>query len=261
MLVLFVILVLEYFDKTIKNPLRAEKLSGLELISAYPKLVTQTDGINYDFVKNRLMEQAVQKIRSFLEQENMQHKKPVNILIFSTQITDGKSLIQDALSKKLREFGYSVLSANYSLTQYHPKFSFQPDKENKPIEYILNPEAFNKKDIAEIIGEEHKTDQYDFVLIEIPSVTHQAYPPGLIKDTDMGIMVARANRLWTSSDEKSLAGISRFMSYNPFIFLNGVQPDSLEMLLGELPRKRSKLRRILKKIVKLQFFERHSLSK
>ena len=51
------------------------------------------------------------------------------------------------------------------------------------------------------------------------------------------------------------------MKYNPLILLNGAQAESLEILLGELPRKRSRIRRAAKKLVKLQFFERHTLKK
>ena len=51
------------------------------------------------------------------------------------------------------------------------------------------------------------------------------------------------------------------MKYEPLVLLDGTQFDTLEIILGELPRKRSRIRRILKKIVKLQFFERHTLSK
>lgn len=261
MLVLFVILVLEYFDNTIKNPDRAKKLTGLDLLSAYPRIAKKTNGINYDFITNRLMEQAVQKMRSMLETEGIQNKKPINILIFSTQITDGKSLIQDALSAKLKSFGFSVLSANYKLPDYRAKFSFVPTDNEKPIEYTLEPDSFTKASTQEILGEENDTSAYDFVLIEIPSVTHHAYPPGLIKDTDFGILVARANRPWTTADENSLAGIMQFMKFDPVVLLNGAQAEALEVLLGELPRRRSRIRRALKKIVKLQFFERHTLTK
>lgn len=259
MMVLFVILVLEYFDNTIKTPGRAEKLSGLELVSAYPLIPKKAGNLNYDFITNRLMEQAVQKMRSMLEKAELQGKKPIHVLIFSTQITDGKTRVQHALATKLREFGFSVLSANYVLPNYNPKFSFVAEEESKPISYAFDPDNFNKENIQDVLGEENNTSNYDFVLIEIPSVTHHAFPPGLVKDADFGILVARANRPWKTSDENSLNGILQFMKFDPVILLNGVQAESLENLLGELPKKRSWIRRIIKKIVKLQFFERHSL--
>jgi len=261
MLVLFVILVMEYFDNTIKTLARAEKLTGLDLLSAYPRLVKKTRGINYEFIANRLTEQAIQKMQSMLETEGLHTKKPIHILVFSTQITDGKSQIQDALSAKLRTFGFSVLSANYLLPSYKPKFSFSTTKNEKPHIYNLEPESFNKENIQEILGPEINTSAYDFVLIEIPSVTHHAFPPGLVKDADFGVLVTRANRPWTSADKNSLAGVMQFMKFDPVVLLNGAQPEALEVLLGELPRHRSRIRRIIKKVVKLQFFERHSLNK
>ena len=259
MIVLFVILVLEYFDNTIKTPARVEKLCGLDLLSAYPKLTKKTNGINYDFLTNRLIEQAIQKMQSLLETEGLHKKKPIHILIFSTQITEGKSIIQDALSRKLQEFGYSTLSANYLISDYSPKYTFT--SKEKPITYSLEPNSLNKKNIQEILGIEHNTSNYDFILIEIPSVTQHVFPPNLVKDADFGIMVVRANRSWTKADENSLTSIKQFLKFEPLIFLNGGQIESIEALLGELPKKRSKIRRVFKKIVQLQFFEKHTLSK
>ena len=261
MLVLFVILVLEYFDNTIKTPTRAEELTELKLLSAYPKITKKTKGINFDFVSNRLTEQAIQKMRSLLEADGSQNKKPINVLLFSTQITDGKSYIQHALNLKLQEFGYSVLSVNYKLPDYKPKFTYTAPEEYKPIEYNLALDSFNKASVQEVIGEEHNTTNYDFVLIEIPSTTHHAFPPGLAKDADFGIMVVRANRPWTTSDTNSLKAVTQFLKVDPVVLLNGVQAEALEVLLGELPKHRSKIRRVVKKLVKLQIFEKHTLGK
>jgi len=41
--------------------------------------------------------------------------------------------------------------------------------------------------------------------------------------------------------------------------LNGVELYHMESILGEIPKKRSRIRRILKKIIKLQFHERYNL--
>jgi uncharacterized protein involved in exopolysaccharide biosynthesis/LysM repeat protein len=261
MLVLFVILVFEYFDDTIKTPSRAEELTELKLLSAYPKITKKTKGINLDFVSNRLIEQAIQKMRSLLEADGSQNKKPVNVLLFSTQITDGKSYIQHALNLKLQEFGYSVLSVNYHLADYKPKFTFKTPEEFKPAEYNLTLDSFNMPSVQEMIGDEYDTSNYDFVLIEIPSTTHHAFPPGLAKDADFAIMVVRSNRPWTSSDANSLKAVTQFLKIDPVVLLNGAQAEALEVLLGELPKKRSKLRRVIKKLVKLQIFEKHTLGK
>ncbi len=258
MLVLFVILVLEYFDNTIKTPYRAEKLSGLELLSAYPRFTKKTHGIDYEFISNRLIEQAIQKLRSIQEKEGLQKKKPIKIVFFSTQTTDGKSLLQSAINKKLKEYGHTTLSANYILPKYKPTFSYRAPE--KPIEYTIDQDTFNKTNINEIIELDKETPNLDFILIEIPSITHYAFPPNIIKDVDIAIMVVRSNRAWTKADKNSLKGIKQFLKAEPYVLLNGANAESLETLLGELPRKRSKIRRLLKRIIQLQFFERQSLN-
>ncbi|MBN1650446.1 MAG: LysM peptidoglycan-binding domain-containing protein [Bacteroidales bacterium] len=258
MMVLFVILVLEYFDNTIKTPFRAEKLSGLELLTAYPRFTKKTYGVDYEFISNRLIEQAIQKLRSIQEKENLQKKKPVKLLFFSTQSTDGKSFLQSAINKKLNDYGYNTLSANYRLPNYKPAFSYIAPE--KPIEYTIDHDTFNKKNINEIIDLDKESADLDFILIEIPSITHYAFPPSIIKDIDIAIMVVRSNRSWSKADKNSLNGIKQFLKSEPFVLLNGANAESLETILGELPRKRSKMRRLFKRIIQLQFFESESLN-
>jgi len=122
---------------------------------------------------------------------------------------------------------------------------------------------FNVSDITEIFDEEATFDlkSYDYVLLEIPSIIDHPYPPELIKKMDFGISIVRANRTWKAADMNALQSIKEFMNFEPTVLLNGANPEFLQELIGELPRKRSRLRRVLKKAIKLQFFERYQLKK
>ncbi|NOR86521.1 MAG: hypothetical protein GQ527_02815, partial [Bacteroidales bacterium] len=263
-LTLFVILLLEYFDDTIKNPKRAVSLTELKLISAFPKIVKRTKGINYPFIQNRLLEIAILNLRSFLKEINKEHKKgPTLVLIFSTAITDGKSLLQESIANKLRLIDFKTLSINYSISDYNPQYVHSPKEGEHYFTYNIDDSFFNKKNISDLFPSENIPDfkTYDYILLELPSIVTHPYPPELIKQADFGMMVVRANRTWQKADINALSGIKEFMNFEPVVLLNGANPEFLQELIGELPRHRSHIRRILKKMVRLQFFERHQLKK
>jgi hypothetical protein len=99
------------------------------------------------------------------------------------------------------------------------------------------------------------------VVIEMPSIVHYAYPPQMIKSVDHSVMVIRANRTWQKSDKLGLIEISKILKNKPLLLLNGVNPEYMQDFVGEIPKKRSRIRRIIKKIVRLQVFERYQVKK
>jgi len=97
------------------------------------------------------------------------------------------------------------------------------------------------------------TDNPAYVLIEIPALLCYPVPTKLIENADLAILVCRSNREWNEADNGALENIRRLSGNRLRFFLNGADLVEVETLLGELPRKRSWLRRTVKKIVRLQF--------
>ena len=261
-LTLFMILLLEYFDDTIKSPKRAKTLTELELISAYPRLVKRTKGINYQFIQNRLIEIGVLNMRSHLQKlEKENQEGPTLVLFFSTTITDGKSLLQEQMANKLRDIGHKTLSLNYQLQTYQPKFFHKPLESEDYFTYKIDSRFFSYNKLEQLFSDSEAPDfnKYDFILLELPSIISHPYPPDLIRLFDFGINIVRANRTWKPADANALKSIQQFMNFIPTVLLNGANPEFMQELIGELPRKRSRIRRILKKAVRLQFFERQQL--
>ena len=126
---------------------------------------------------------------------------------------------------------------------------------------------FNVNSFEELVNQVNTDNEnfvskdLDYVLLEIPSIINHTYSPELIRDADIAIMVARANRTWQASDIHGLEIFSEFLKEKALVILNGVNPEFLQDLIGELPRKRSRLRRVLKKAIRLQFFERYQIRK
>ena len=81
----------------------------------------------------------------------------------------------------------------------------------------------------------------------------------LVENADVSILVSRSNRLWTESDRAIVKNLSHLAAKKLHFILNGVELDEIEAVLGELPKKRSKLRRKIKDILRLQFYSKNQI--
>jgi uncharacterized protein involved in exopolysaccharide biosynthesis/LysM repeat protein len=118
--------------------------------------------------------------------------------------------------------------------------------------------ARNYKDLLEKYSMAYN-DKPDYVLIELPAFLYYSYPINLVASADLAIMVCRANRVWTGADQGVLDILKNSTSREPVALLNGVELQVVESVLGDLPKKRSKLRRITKNIVRMQFGSKHNV--
>lgn len=264
-LVVFMIIILEYLDETLKFPKRAEKITGLKLISAFPILDKKKKDINYEYISDRAIEIMIQNLRGAQKRLKIEKNgRPIYLTVYSTQRTDGKTLIQERMCNELRRVGYKTLSINYNKDGFVSKYIHNPNEESDYIKYNIDDEYFNKKGLISLVEDQEILDNwlsYDYIVLELPSIIHHPFPPDVVKDIDIGIMIVRANRTWQLADVNSLNSLKEFLKYEPLVLLNGVNPEFLQELIGEIPRKRSRIRRVLKKIVRLQVFERYQLKK
>ena len=97
----------------------------------------------------------------------------------------------------------------------------------------------------------------DFVLIEIPPILSYPYPTELVRTADKALLVCRANHIWSHADKAALDDFMKITNSDPLFLLNGVALQVLESVLGDLPKKRSRFRRIMKKLIRFQFFTRY----
>ncbi|KYC45223.1 MAG: hypothetical protein AMQ74_01909 [Candidatus Methanofastidiosum methylothiophilum] len=101
---------------------------------------------------------------------------------------------------------------------------------------------------------------YKFILLELPGTIYYPYPIELVSQADSALMITRSNRTWKKADTIALFTIVKILKEKPIAFLNGVEIEELENILGELPRRRSRLRRVIRKIFTLQVRDRASIS-
>ncbi len=99
----------------------------------------------------------------------------------------------------------------------------------------------------------------DYVLIELPPILFYPYPVELLSTADVPILVCRSNRVWTDADQGVLDILTKLSIQKTHFILNGVELPVIESVLGDLPKKRSWMRRIVKNIFRFQFFSRNQI--
>ncbi len=122
-------------------------------------------------------------------------------------------------------------------------------------EYTIDDQFLHLQDYRELLHRNNHNLSFipDYVLIEIPSTLYYPYPPALVQSADLPLMVCRSNRVWSTADQGSLDHFTKVASNSPLFILNGVEMDVVESILGQLPKKRNWIRRVLKKIIMLDF--------
>ena len=307
MLVAGSILVMEYFDDTLKNPAKAAKLLNMPVLGVMPKLLLKTGSLNFTFITNRLLEITVQHIELYLRTTSPGNT-PKTLLFFSTQSQEGKTVLAGNLALKLASRGKKVLVLNYkpdtllnaennpdtqkaepaginiSGNRPQQKASFINKmlgyEDNRidsnhpmlasPADYLdkgcyLEYQVFNSLDAvngyAEIIRQNRFTPAFepDYVFIEIPALLYHAYPVHLLSSVDLPVLVCRSNRTWAEADQSALDVLMKLTPHQTHFILNGVKLQVVESVLGELPKNRSLLRRLLKNFFIFQFHSKNHL--
>jgi succinoglycan biosynthesis transport protein ExoP len=308
MIVLVNILMLEYFDASLKKPTKASGILNLPNLSVLPKILLQARKINLPFITNRLLEIIIQNIELYLKVSKSENNTKT-LLFFSTLPKEGKSVIIGNIARKLIKQGKKVLVLNYSPDSLHnievsqtgytdtPPPSSAPTaiiRQKKPSftklllgypdtridfesPFLENPqnylntseyltynfsEQFNSvNNYQDILKQNNYEISYipDFVLIEFPPILFYHCPPDLISNADLPVLVCRSNRAWSEADHGALDILMKLTEKKTHFILNGVEPLVIESVLGDLPRKRSWLRRAIKNFFRFQFFSKNQL--
>jgi len=280
-LLLGIILVMEFFDNTLKNVSVAEeklKIPGMGMLS---KLFITNDKLDLNSIQERLMELCMQNLNHALKTQDSSNKTKV-ITIISAQRDEGKTVIASNIARKLKHAGKSVLVLNHSnnskpeirskqLPLLHRFLGYQDPRkdyshpfladtsdylnESEYLTYELNAGFYNAKSYEGLTLEVAKisNQQPDYVIIELPNILETNYPADLIGTSDMVLLVCRSNRLWSKADENLLNNIKEITHSKLQFIINGVEIEEIEALLGELPKQRSKVRRRIKNILRFQF--------
>jgi len=286
-LTLGIIFVMEYFDDTLRNSIKANKETGLISLGMMPKILLDPNGIDLPFVQKRIIETITQNILQYFGTQKTK-QKPKTIIVFSTQKLEGKTVLAGNIAKTLKQEGKKVLLLNYDKKQEPVKQQQKASILNKILGYpdtridLENPflanvstylndyehycyamdsKFYNAKNYTDILGQDNSLleNTPDFVIIELPALIYNNYPVELITNADLDILVCRSNRVWSDADKIAISNLKEACNSRLNIIVNGVKINEMESILGDLPKSRNKFRKKIKSIFKFQFLTKNQI--
>lgn len=238
----------EFLDASIRTPERAEKLTGLKLLGAYPNLnsTAVTKNVNFDWLHEKAAGLLAQNLRTEARNRGVSLDKPKLALVFSTRSGDGKLLATHVLSNEL-------VSLNYRVLVLGPKKFLEEETPFYDYVHYQNDKRFvNSENLTEIIPMGYDPTLYDYIFLIVDGVLTNPYPISLMEQFPMSICVVGAFRNWNRADGSALQDIEETLGHKPRLLLNGVEPDFMQNVLGDIEKSRSAIRRFFKKLLTLQ---------
>lgn len=264
MLPIALVIAMEFFDKTLKKPEWARRTTELEVIGVLPRLGQKKryrSRVAEAFLEERPIGLMLQNLK--IELAKKEKKRPLRLLILSTREQEGKTLVGYMLTKYLRKFRANVLFFTPGSTQDASDFpaSISPLIGHRDtLYYNLKDDLFEMDSEEQLLadGQEILTDP-EYYITELPGLLTRPYPVELIRKADLILLVARSNRTWVDADRHIMERIATITQSPIRLILNGVDVEYLEESLGELPKRRSWLRRYAKRYLKAGFSSRSKL--
>ena len=247
----------EFLDNTIQTPKRAEDLTNLTLGAALPgRLKSEESKIDYDFVESSLLEQAISSF-SFELKKVDPYKRNYFIIVFSVLPNEGKSWFAEKYIQKLSDVTGETLYLFPQLDNNKPVPNFSSfSSKTTLIPYSLKHnfvETNNWEDLVSGILDDNAIDKFHYTILELPALSQHSFPSELVMKADLNVMVLNSNRLWGNADTHLSNLYLNATMNNTLIMLNNVNADNLESLLGEIPKKRSIVRKFAKRLLKFDF--------
>lgn len=277
--VLISILLLEFFDNTLKNQKVASSKLGVPSIGMLPKISVSHNSPDFIRVQDRLMDFVMHNLEHALSSSKVQNRSKL-ITVFSTESNEGKTTIVRNIARKLKESGKTVLIMNHSdvlevianndslpwlhrllgyedprIDYNHPFLSLTSSSfgANEEVIFEIDQSYQQAKTVQELNCHPSPDFNVDYILVELPNVLGHHYPTELLQLSDLSVLVCRSNRVWSNADANILKNINELIGAKVRYLINGVAMEEVESLLGDLPKNRSFFRQKIKDLLRFQF--------
>ena len=211
-------ILLELLDRTLRDKIRAERITGGKVIGAFPgpgRFGERRFARQYREIASRFMGNAV---LNYFDPR----KRPNVLNILSTEQSDGKSTLAEHLAAYLRETGMKVRIA-----------SWNKDFDSHQKEFLL---ASRLEDFVHDGEDETPLSEADVVIVEYPPLDDSSISKELLQSAELNIMVAPANRTWKETDQLLYEKSVEMAGDTPTaLFLNCAGRDVVQTFTGLLP--------------------------
>lgn len=230
--------IVELMDNRLKTPSLLSKVTGLETIGGY-SITNNKKYISSELVSERATAFIFEKIIS----ASVGHNKPFVIQILSIWDGVGKTATAERLSEFLNKRGFSVHMLNVS-----EGLNSQNNNNMSENHSDIMMDYYKCADYNELIGDVYNS--YDYIISVIPAISQGIGNSILITKADISFVVYAANLTWTSADQFNTDKLKNIIKLNLYAVLTSALPENLEEIYGDIPKKRSKMRILIKKLLK-----------
>ncbi|WP_455667813.1 GumC family protein [Phocaeicola sp.] len=205
-------LIIEILDRTLRDKIRAERITGGKVIGAYPK----ESKLRYRRYNKAIDEMATKQLSSsLLPYLNANKQRVINLL--STEEKDGKTHIAQILELYWSSIGLNVR-----------RITYDEDFLSEDSQYV---QASSLKDLCPDLEPD------EIVIMEYPVLKSNPLPPALLNEASVNLMIVRANRTWKNTDQAMYERLlKRKLKEVPFLFyLTQADRNAVEDFTGQLP--------------------------
>ena len=244
------VLLFDFLDQSLKTPERAKDLTGLGLLGAYPNMdehiQAEKDGVDLKNISALSVGLLCQNFLLEVRKASWTAGEPMLVAVLSTEPGEGKARITHKMANELAMRGFNVLAVNYKI--FEADGNFQYDR----TVYDVDRNYLNVNMPEQMLSPEKRLEDYDFIFFQFPALLHSRFPVDVMSKMHMALMPAKANRVWSKADAQALKEVSTLFDFKPRLILNGTSYEDMEEVIGEIAKKRSALRKFVKKALSLQ---------
>jgi uncharacterized protein involved in exopolysaccharide biosynthesis len=210
-------LLIEMLDHTLRDAVRAKRLTGLPVIAAF----NGTSNLKFrGFLKSCNRTAAAYCCRQL--NNHLKQGRPTVINLFSIESGEGKSFLSKYFAEYWRTEGLIVRVVRHGV-----------DYETTVPNYV------NAQQLSDFWVRNDAEQVPNIILVEYPAVNNATLPIPALRQGDVNLLVANAARLWRDNDDAMLAPFKEAMSEEPplYLYLNNADREVVESFTGELPPK------------------------
>lgn len=207
-------LLIELLDRTLRDPIRSKRLTGLPVIAAF----NGTSNLKFrGFLKagNRIAAAyTCRRLNHYIQPE-----RPTVINLISVEPREGKSYLSKYFADYWESEGLSVRIVKAGV-----------DFEVNTSKYI------NAQQLSDFWIRNEAEEISNIILVEYPAISTATIPLSVLQKADANLLVANACRLWRSSDNAVLSPIKEAIENTAFfLYLNNADREVVESFTGDLP--------------------------
>lgn len=206
-------LIIELFDQTLRDTIRASRLTKAQILGSYPgKSVLKFRNYN-EVSENMATKYLSSSILRFFT--TRQEGCPYIVNLISTEYGTGKTYLCDKLKTYWNDIGLktSTLSAG---------IDFKPDSK----EYVL----------ARSIKDLYTPRDENILIVEYPSLRDNNIPSDLLQEANLNLIIARADHGWKTTDKIIYRNLKGQTNDTPlYMYLNQASREEVENYTGMLP--------------------------